>query len=298
MATSPFSSIRPRGLTLSVLVLVACGQPVRGQPRDLDTLLLFSTVKLSDPEASGTGFILTRVPAEGPKTPQYYLITAEHILSRTKGEEIGVTYHKKKADEGYEKAPVKLRVRQGGKPLWTKHPALDIAVLPVNPPPDALPPVLSVDLLATDADLEKYMIHPGDAVRCIGFPHPNQFEPGEAGFGVVRAGCIAGFPILPTRTTKTLLLEMNSFEGDSGAPVYLADDRRALGGKSDSEPASAPAPARLILGMMIGQHFLDEEYKMIYQTGKFRHRMGFAIMVHASAIRETLELLSPRPVKR
>ena len=230
----------------------------------------------------------SRVPAKDPKATQFLLVTAEHTLSRTKGEEVTIVYHKKKADGGYEKAPVKLRVRQAGKVLWKKHPALDVAILPITPPAEVVLPAISTDLLASDADLEKYEIHPGDMVRCIGYPHPNQFEPGEAGFGVVRAGCIAGFPLLPTRTTKTFLLDMNTFEGDSGAPVYLVDDHRLLAGKTE------PGRARLILGMMIGQHFLDEEFKMIYQTGKFRHRMGFAIVVHATAIKETIDLLEPK----
>ena len=291
LATSPFSPVSHHVLVFSILLLLAWGPVLRGEAEDLDTQLMLATVKLSDPDASGTAFVLSRVPAKDPKASQFILITAEHILSRTKSEEVGVVYHKKKADGGYEKAPAKLRVRQGGKALWTKHPTLDVAILPITPPAEVVLPAISVDLLATDADLQKFEVHPGDLVRCIGYPHPNQFEPSEAGFGVVRAGCIAGFPILPTRTTKTLLLDMNSFEGDSGAPVYLSDDHRLSTGKTE------PAGARLILGMMIGQHFLDEEFKMIYQTGKFRHRMGFAIVVHASAIKETIDLLSPKPGK-
>ena len=33
---------------------------------------------------------------------------------------------------------------------------------------------------------------------------------------------------------------------------------------------------------------------MIYQAGKFRHRMGFGIVAHATAIKETIDLLDPR----
>jgi hypothetical protein len=246
---------------------------------------MLATVKLSDQEAAGTAFILSRVPAKDPKVTQFLLVTAEHTLSRTKGDEVTIVYHRKKADGGFEKAPAQLRVRQAGEALWTKHPTLDVGILPITVPGGAVLPAIPTDLLASDADLAKFEIHPGDMVRCIGYPHPNQFEPGEAGFGVVRAGCIAGFPLLPTHVTKTFLLDMNTFEGDSGAPVYLVDDHRVLAGKSES------GRARLILGMMIGQHFLDEEFKMVYQTGKFRHRMGIAIVVHASAIKETIDLL-------
>jgi hypothetical protein len=248
---------------------------------------MLATVKLADPDASGTGFLLSRPSPDAAKPPQYFLITAEHCLARTRADEITVFFHKKNPDGSFEKAPLKLRIRQEGNPLWKKHPSLDVGIIPVTPPPHALPPAIPFGLLASDNDLEGFEIHPGDTVRCVGFPHPNQFDPSDAGFGVVRSGCIAGYPLVPTRTTKTFLIDMNTFEGDSGAPVYLAEDHRFLIGKTD------PTPARLILGMMIGQHFLDEEFKAIYQTSKFRHRMGFGIVVHASAIKETLALFDP-----
>lgn len=34
---------------------------------------------------------------------------------------------------------------------------------------------------------------------------------------------------------------------------------------------------------------------MVYQTGKFRHRMGLGVVVHATAIRETIDQLPSRP---
>ena len=281
---------RPRLLLVfSFSLAYAWGPSLRAQPGDLDTQLMLATVKLDDPEASGTAFVLSRPSPKDPKTTQFLMVTAEHILSRTKGDEVTVVLHKRKPEGGYEKAPTKLRVRQDGKILWKKHPTADVAILPIAPPPEAAQVVVPIDLLASDADLERYEIHPGDSVHCVGFPHPNQFEPCEAGFGVVRAGCIAGYPLLPTRATKTLLIDLNVFEGDSGAPVYLVDDHRLLTGKT------TPSRARLILGLLIGQHFLDEEFKMIYQAGKFRHRMGFGIVAHATAIKETIDLLEPKP---
>ncbi|QEH38282.1 hypothetical protein OJF2_68800 [Aquisphaera giovannonii] len=270
-------------------VVVADARPARGQSADLDTQLMLATVKVADPEATGTGFLLSRPSPRDAKVAQFLLVTAEHTLARTKGEEVTLFFHRRKADGTYEKAPAKVRVRQEGKVLWKKHPDLDVGVLPVVPPADAAPPAVPVDLLASDADLEKYEIHPGDPVRCVGFPHPNQFEPSEAGFGIVRAGCIAGFPLLPTRSTRTFLVDLNTFEGDSGAPVYLVDLQRPLQARPEL------ARVRLILGLMVGQHFLDEEFKAIYQTSKFRHRMGFGIAVHATAIREAVEMLDAKP---
>ena len=76
-------------------------------------------------------------------------------------------------------------------------------------------------------------------------------------------------------------MSMNTFEGDSGGPVSLARE-------SQSNPDSE---IRLIVGLVSGQQFLDEEAKMIYGTTKLRHRLGLAIVVHASFVKETVDLI-------
>jgi hypothetical protein len=144
-----------------------------------------------------------------------------------------------------------------------------------------------VDLLATDETLKKFEIHPGDTLACLGYPH--RVEANEAGFPILRNGPIASFPLLPTRANKTFLLSTNTFEGDSGGPVYLAGPRRSSPGKDK------PKEVRLILGLVTGQYFLDEEMKMIYGTTKIRHRLGLAIVVHAVFIKETLDRLTTTP---
>jgi hypothetical protein len=37
-----------------------------------------------------------------------------------------------------------------------------------------------------------------------------------------------------------------------------------------------------------GQHFLDERYKLVYQEGLTRKRLGIAIVVNSQAILETI----------
>ena len=142
---------------------------------------------------------------------------------------------------------------------------------------------LPVDILATDETLKKYQIHPGDNLAALGYPH--RIEANEAGFPILRSGTIASYPLTPTRVNKTFLLSINSFEGDSGGPVYLVDSNRMIGGKKQAEEV------RLIVGLVTGQLFLDEEAKMIYGTTKMRHRMGLAIVVPATFVRQTIERL-------
>ena len=148
-----------------------------------------------------TAFVLSRPDPVEPKKPRFVLVTAEHVLRQMTGDEATVLYRRREADGGYTKSPAKLKVRDGGKAVWTRHPTADVAVMDVSPPPEASFPEVPAALLSSDADLSRYEVHPGDLIRCVGFPHPNQFQANESGFGVARLGCIASYPLLPTNKT-------------------------------------------------------------------------------------------------
>lgn len=267
---------------VSCVVLLLAG-PLRADQEDLDTLLMRATVKVSHEKSAGTGFILCRPDPHKPSRGQFVLVSAAHVFENIPGDEAKLFFRTKVAEGVYQKMPVKLVLRKDGKPKWTKHPSQDVAVLVVAPPDKADLPKLSTDLLATDRDLKKYRVHAGDMLACLGYPH--RVEANEAGFPVLRNGPVASFPLLPTKTVKTFLLSANTFAGDSGGPVYLADPKRKMPGKEK------PEEVRLIVGLVTGQHFLDEEMKMVYGSTKLRHRLGLAIVVQASFIRETLERL-------
>ena len=275
-------------LILSFLVQ-ANGFASEAHPGDLDTELMLATFKLSSPPVAATCFMLTRPVPDSPAETQFILVTAEHALCQIKEDAATVTFRKRQSAGGYSKLPAKLQIRQNGKALWTRHPNADVAVMYVTPPSDAAIAHVPVDLLASDADLQRYEIHPGDTVKCIGFPHANQFQANEAGFGVVRTGCIASFPLLPTKNTKTFYFDFNTFEGDSGGPVYLSENNRFFGNQTHE------GRTRLILGVAVAQQFLDEEFKTVYQTGKFRHQLGLGVVVHSTAIREAIDLLPRDP---
>ena len=48
---------------------------------------------------------------------------------------------------------------------------------------------------------------------------------------------------------------------------------------------------QLIIGLLAGQHFLNEKFDHVYESGTFRQRLGLGIVVHAAMIREAIELL-------
>jgi hypothetical protein len=268
---------------VSSLVLLLLAGPLPAGQEDLNTELMRATVKISHDKSTGTGFFLCRPDPRDSSRSQFVLVTAAHVFENIPSEEATLFFRKKEAEGVYKKVPMKLLIRADGKPRWTKDHSEDVAVLVVEPPQEADLPKLTPDLLATDEALKKYGVHPGDTLSCLGYPH--RVEANGAGFPILRTGPISSFPLIPARVNKTFLLSTNTFEGDSGGPVYLADPMRSLPGKDKGEEV------RLILGLVSGQHFLDEEMKMIYGTTKVRHRLGLAIVVQASFIWEALDRL-------
>lgn len=278
--------MRPVASLIVVLMFLALSPRPATAADDLSTQIVQCTFKLTNGKVNGTAFVLSRLVENA--SPQRILVTAAHAFEQMGGDEATLVARKLRADGTYEKFNVSVRLRQEGRQLWVRHPTQDAAVVPVSLPAELNVPELSADLLATDEMLKTYEIHPGDIIRCAGYPHAREFEANEAGFPVVRLGCIAGFPLLPTKVTRTFLFDFNTFEGDSGGAVYLDDTHRYYGGKAQE------GRVRLILGLIHGQHFIDEQFTTVYQSGKTRHRMGLGIVVHASSIRETIEMLSRR----
>ncbi|MEW4452490.1 serine protease [Bremerella sp. JC817] len=248
--------------------------PLHAESEDPTTLMFRATVKLSNPGSTGTGFILT--PDEG-KT--FILVTAKHVLDKTNGDETSVVFRIKTAEGEYKKQLVPLAIRKDDKPLWVNHPEQDVAAIYVTPPADADLPHLPTSLLATEEHLRTKGVHPGRKLTMLGYPHRE--ESSEAGFAILRNGPLASFPVLPTSKTKTFYISTSIFSGDSGGPVFTT-----LAGE---EEGSAEQP--LIMGVVHGQRFLNDTMKGNYMTIKTHHQFGLAIIVHASFVIETLELL-------
>ena len=75
-----------------------------------------STVKLGGPGSTGTGFLVAKPTICDNKSAALLLITAEHVLSKMKGENAEILL-RKHAGDGYEKFPLNLRIRDGERPL-------------------------------------------------------------------------------------------------------------------------------------------------------------------------------------
>jgi V8-like Glu-specific endopeptidase len=274
-------------IAVAALLLLLVSSPVRADgPFEINTTLMRSTFKVAGTGSAGTAFILGRRDVRDANKAHYVLVTAAHVLNKMQTDD-AVLFLRKKDGAGFQKIAFPIKVKKNGRPLWTTHPDADVAVMYVALPTEADLVLLSTDLLATDEVLEKFSIHPGDQLSCLGFPYGA--DANDAGFPVLRTGHIASYPLTPTKKTKVLLFDFNVFEGNSGGPVYFVDRNRTFGGTTN-----LGTTIQFLVGLVSQQSMIEEEVKSMSETRRVQHQLGIGIVIHASLIREALDLL-PAP---
>jgi len=264
---------------------------------DLDNMLMQSTFKIQSiglpgqPTSLGVAFVMGRPllhpPQNRPNEARFVLITAAHVLDGIPGETAILNLRRKNDQGDWERLPFPLRIRNGAQPLWLKHPSQDIAVMYIALPLGVSIPLASTDLLADDAALEQYEIHPGDTLHCLGFPFGQ--ESSAAGFPILRSGMIASYPLTPTVRTKTFLFDFPVFQGNSGGPVYMVDENRTFQGNMNLGSVT-----QLILGLVTQETTHDEQLIGQYNAELHRYPLGLATVVHSTFIKEAINML-PAP---
>jgi hypothetical protein len=250
---------------------------------EINTLLMNATFKMEGRGARGTAFIMGIPAVSGGDRLEYVLMTAAHVLEQMRGDQATLLLRRRVGGR-YARLPLVIPIRKDKKPLWVRNPSVDIAAMPVWIPKDIHMQYISPSLLADDRELKAWQIHPGDELFCLGFPHG--IDANGLGFPILRSGRIASYPLLPTREVKTFLLDLEVLPGNSGSPVYLYQTNRIYGGK-----AHVNERLQCLMGI-IGQRKGFLEIKPT--EGGFASRMnslGVAVVIHASFIRETLDLL-------
>ena len=248
------------------------------------TFLIYGDSGINGRVNLGTAFILGK-PSQKNKTISYYvLITAAHVLNDIKGEKAKLCLRRKK-NNSYEKYDYEITIRNGEKPIWKSLPNCDVAVMYVALPEDTDIELVSTDMLASDDTLKNLDIHPGDELFALGYPlgFYNDF-----GFSVLRSGKIASYPLLPTKDTKTFLLDFKVFGGNSGGPVFFSQSNRTIKNSFTLRYYNE------ILGLVSQQQTYTESVDTLYEKGTRTTYTDLAIIVHASFIRETITLL-PEP---
>lgn len=254
----------------------------------LPLILMKSTYKLESSGATGTGFVLAHVLSDESGLAKFVLVTADHVLRDFKGESATIHFRRRIPGNEFTRLPTNLPIRKNGKPLWLADRDRDIAVLLVNVPDNAYlreASPASTSLLASDDILAEYELQPGDELMVLGFPFGADSNP--AGFPILRSGRVASYPLLPTKKTKSFLLDFEVYPGNSGGPVFLYDKNRHYGGSSHM------GRTRFIAGLVTQQKRLTEPYKTMDEEGVRYHSLALAQISHSNDIRRLIEQLIP-----
>ncbi|MEZ6122959.1 MAG: hypothetical protein R3C49_07260 [Planctomycetaceae bacterium] len=81
--------------------------------------------------------------------------------------------------------------------------------------------------------------------------------------------------MLPSQQHPTFLADFTTFSGDSGGPVFIANE-------NDETP--------LVVGIVLGRHFHDEQIHAEYEDRHIRHPLGLGIVLHARYVHDTIDL--------
>jgi S1-C subfamily serine protease len=259
---------------------------------DFDTLLMEATFKIEGvgvggQVVTGTGFLMGRPYPKDATKGRFVLITASHVLEDIKSDVITVFSRKAATGGHWIKVPFQVTIRADGRPNYMKLPEADIAVMYIHLPVGVIPPLISTDNLADDELLKKFEVHPGDEVRCLGYPLG--LEANDAGFPVLRSGKIASYPLVPTDYYKTFLFDFKVFKGNSGGPVYLSDRNRFYGGS-----LRLGETVHFIIGLVSEEELFSQRIPGVYSDEVRQLQLDLGIVVHASLIRKAIELL-PAP---
>ena len=274
-----------KNIAVIICILILQHSVVAQSLLDLTTHLMRSTYKLEGGGSVGTAFVLLDPIPESTNSYRFLLVTAAHVLDNTHGDTTSIHLRNKINDE-YVRLTHPIKIRDNGTNLWTSHPAADVAVMYVSMPSVMdIGPVSVAGIFADDAFIEENDIRPGDQMYALGFPLGS--EANSYGFPILRSGAIASYPLLPTSTEKTFLFDFKVYRGNSGGPVFLyAINRLKLG----SGPAQTVSFCR-IMGLVSQEKIFTEQVQSMYRSQLEQHPLSVAVVVHASVIKETIEIL-------
>jgi len=249
---------------------------------EINTTLMHYTYRIVGPAGEpnrvecGTVFAMGIPDANRPSKGQFVLVTAAHVLEGISGETATINVRKKMDDGKFKKIARVLKIRKDKEPLWVRHPTADVAVLKIDLPAFVSKqstefPILATDRLADDEIMERYEIHPGDELLCLGYPLG--VAANASGFSILRSGRIASYPLTPAHDIKTFLFDFEVFGGNSGGPVYFVDKGRTYGGIMHMSET-----VQFVAGLVTRQH----------------EQLRLAVVVPAHFIKETLALLDEK----
>ncbi len=278
---------------------------------ELSDTLIQHTFKIEGPSTTqgkntvGTVFIVSKIPTGATNfQARTVLITAAHVLNDIVGDNATIYFRRYEGSNRYSRVPTNIVIRSVGKPLWIQHPEVDVAAMYVSVPPFVSAqtksvPVPGTEFFADDETYDRYKIHTGEELLCLGFPYGA--EANSMGFSILRSGRIASFPLTPAKQLKSFLFDFEVFGGNSGGPVFLMDAQRRYGTTISRDII------QFIVGLVSEEQYGIERIvkpiensrgKTRVEIEETRERLGLAIVIPAVFIRETIDMLDKSPTTK
>lgn len=234
---------------------------------DFATEMVDSTFKLFHTNSTATCVLVKRkLPDES-----FYVVTAAHVLERTKGDTAIIVLRERKADGSYQRHDHTVPIRRDEKPLWVRHATEDVAVLRLSDAPPVPVNALPLAAIAEEAALTAAGLQICSPIFVL--TYPQRIEGNAVGFPIARQSIIASHPIVPIQSHKTFFADFTTFAGDSGGPVFISG--------TEDHP--------LLIGIVLAQSYHDEKLKTEYEEKTIHHPLGLGTVLHAQFIRDTIE---------
>jgi hypothetical protein len=272
--------LKPLVLLTTLSAGLAIGRPVDVQREvEFNTAMMDATIQIGGPsinvgkETCGSGFFISGPSSQTSETAQYTFVTAAHVLERIGGDNARFAIRVKR-DGQVVRTVITVPIRKSGIRLYAKHPNADISVMRVTLPNNNAHAMVNWPALATDDVFAKLGIHPGDEMFAVGYPLCRMAN--AQGYPMLRRGAV-GTPIhVPGAALTSFLLDMPTFEGNSGGPVYFEYSDRVIGDAPGQRLAH-----RYIAGV-VSQRMLGSETPLL-----------MAEVAPAKFIDEAVKLLPP-----
>ncbi|RLS54617.1 MAG: serine protease [Planctomycetota bacterium] len=214
--------------------------------------------------STATGYLVER----GGSSRAAWLVTVSHAFQKIDGAECQLVLRRTTMDESIRRE-ITISIRQDGQPLWKSHASEDVAILAIELPEDVTMPRLPLSQLADEALVRQLGLSPGDDLWVAGYPSGMESNP--TGWPILRQGHVASYPILPLSTNRTMLMQINSFGGDSGAPVAVVHQDRPV-----------------VVAMVVGLHRITTKQASEFEERTTHLPMHISYTAHASWIRELI----------
>jgi hypothetical protein len=275
-------------IIMPIVANTAPAQPAAPpKPVELNTVLMETTFQVSGPHvkiagatSTGTGFVVGKPSPQGDFS-YFVLVTAAHVFEDVAGDIATITTREKQPDDSYKTELRRIHLRENGKNIYVRHPSVDVAAIYVGLPSGYKNVTMVGDgLLASEADLIRFEIHPGDELLCLGYPLGGA---GPYGFPILRSGKIASFPLTPTKQHSNWLFDFRVFPGNSGGPVYLVDR-----GRMYDNTTHLGETLQMVIGLVTQQIIVDK--------GTTTEKdLNLGVVIPATFICETMDMLAAVP---